>query len=187
MSIIVSVITTANHTRRFTLNSADSINHLLDILGRSALIFSGKPLIIGSATQTELFSVASVACIELETARDLEAYMPGDQTMALCALASGEALLPFIGGLEGAHYKARIDFYFQGGHVLHTLAEGERKAALAERLMNLTGVFDRPVIAYRLPQGGIGLMNPQAMIRAVITPGVPDLPKDAWVADVVEG
>jgi hypothetical protein len=29
-------------------------------------------------------------------------------------------------------------------------------------------------------------MNPHAMTRFVITPGVPDLPRDAWFADSTE-
>ena len=48
--------------------------------------------------------------------------------------------------------------------------------------MNLTSIFERPTIAYHLPQGGIGLMNPHRMTRSVITPGVPDLPRDALLA-----
>jgi len=185
MSITISVITTVNRTRRFTLDNTDDINHLLDSLKRSASIFSGKPLIIGSAAQTNIFSSASIACIELETSRDLESHLPGVQDLTITALTTDEAIAPFSGGLEGEHFKARIDFFFQGGHVLNTLVEGERKAALAERLMNLTSIFERPVIAYRLPQGGFGMMNPQAMTRSVITPGVPDLPRDAWVANEV--
>lgn len=46
MSITVTVITTANRVRRFTLNDQNSIDTLLDRLKRSAQFFSGKPLII---------------------------------------------------------------------------------------------------------------------------------------------
>lgn len=185
MSIKVSVITTANRTRCFTLDNADSISHLLDSLKRSAHMFSGKPLIIGSEVQTEIFAASSIACIELETDGKLDGYLPGGQNLLITALSAEEAMAPFAGGLAGEIFKARIDFYFQGGHVLHTRVEGERKAALAERLMNLTSIFEHPVLAYRLPQGGIGLMNPQAMTRSLVTPGVPDLPRDAWVAEPV--
>lgn len=90
---------------------------------------------------------------------------------------------PRQGKIEGEHFTLRVDFFFTGGHVLATLAEGVRKPALAERLMSLTSLFARPVISYRLAQGGVGLMNPQAMTRFVTTPGVPDLPRDAWVAE----
>lgn len=186
MSINISVITTANRTCRFTVHQADRVSHLLDSLKRSAQLFTGKPLIIGSTTQTEIFSAHSIACIELETARDLDGFLPSGQDLSITALSSEEQQAYLAEGLDGERFKARIDFYFTGGHVLHTRAEGERKIALAERLMNLTGIFERPLIAYRLAPGGIGgigLMNPQAMTRSLITPGVPDLPRDAWVAE----
>lgn len=185
MSIKLSVITTANRTRCFKVDNADSISHLLDSLKRSAHIFSGKPLIVGSAAHTEIFAASSIACIELETDSKLDGYLPGGQNLLITALSSEEAMAPFAGGLAGENFKARIDFYFQGGHVLHTRVEGERNAALAERLMNLTSIFEHPLLTYRLAQGGIGLMNPQAMTRSLVTPGVPDLPRDAWVAEPV--
>ena len=185
MSISISVITTANRTRRFKQDSAENINHLLDGLKRSANIFSGKPLIIGSTSQTDIFSAAAVACIELETPQDLSSYLPGMHDLTITALTTEEAIAPFEGGLDGENFTARIDFYFLGGHVINAVIEGERKSALADRLMNLTSIFERPVIAYKLPHGGIGLMNPQAMTRSVISPGVPDLPRDAWVANAV--
>lgn len=183
MSIRVSVITTANCTRCFTTDSADSISHLLDSLKRSAHIFSGKPLIIGSAAQTEIFASTSIACIELETDSNLDGHLPGGQNLLITALTAEEALAPCAARFAGESIQARIDFYFQGGHVLHTRVEGERQAALAERLMSLTSIFEHPVLVYRLPQGGIGLMNPQAMTRSLVTPGVPDLPRDAWLAE----
>ena len=182
MSINILVVTTANRTRRFKQDSVDDINHLLDSLKRSAHIFSGKPLIISSAGQTDIFSPSSIACVELETSQDLDSYVPGAQNLSITALTEEEAISPFEGGVVGDSFTARIDFFFQGGHVINTLVEGERKMALAERLMNLTSILERPVIFYRLPQGGIGMMNPQAMTRVTVTPGVPDLPRDAWVA-----
>lgn len=183
MSIRVSVITTANRRRCFTMHGADSISHLLDSLKRSAHIFSGKPLIIGSAAQTEIFASTSIACIELETDSNLDGCLPGGQNLQITALSAEEAMAPVAGGVAGESFQTRIDFYFQGGHVLPTRVEGERKAALAERLMSLTSFFEHPVLVYQLPQGGIGLMNPQAMTRSLMTPGVLDLPRDAWVAE----
>ena len=185
MSYSISVITTANRTRCFKQDSTENINHLLDGLKRSANIFSGKPLIIGSASQTDIFSAAAIACIELEAPFDFSSYLPAAHDLRITALTTEEAIAPFEGGVNGENFTARIDFYFLGGHVLNALIEGERKTVLADRLMNLTGIFERPVITYKLPQGGIGLMNPQAITRSVISPGVPDLPSDAWVADAV--
>ena len=132
MSINVSVISTANSTRHFALNSVESISHLLINLKRSSRIFTGNLLIIGSGAQTEIFSTASIACVEMESENDLEVYLPRGQNLALTSLTTVEAIEPFEGGL---------------------------------------------------PQGGIGLMNPLAMTRLVIIPGIPDLPKEAWVAD----
>ena len=74
MSINVSVITTANTTRHFVLNSVGSISHLLLNLKRSSRIFTGNLLVIGSGAQTEIFSTASIAsemCI-----RDRTGTMP---------------------------------------------------------------------------------------------------------------
>lgn len=186
MSITVSVITTANRTCRFALEAPDHISHLLNSLKRSASIFSGSPLIIGSPEQTSIFSSASIACIEIETSRDLADFLPGQPTPTFTALTLEEARNPFEWAVEEEYFKARIDFYFHGGHVLNTHVEGPRKTALAERLMNLTSIFERPVILYKLPQGGVGIMNPHAMTRAEITPGVPDLPRDAWIASTIE-
>ncbi|MBK7355403.1 hypothetical protein [Propionivibrio sp.] len=183
MSINVSVITTANTTRHFVLNSVGSISHLLLNLKRSSRIFTGNLLVIGSGAQTEIFSTASIASVEMESANDLEIYLPRGQSLTLTALTTVEAIEPFEGGLESEFFKVQIDFFFRGGHVIHTCVEGEPKTALAECLENLTGVFEHPCLAYRLPQGGIGLMNPQAMTRLVIIPGIPDLPKEAWIAD----
>lgn len=185
MAISITVVTTANRARRFLQTDAASVEQILESLKRSSQIFVGKPLIVGSAGQTEVFSPGSIACIEIEASRDLNAYVPTSQNLTLTGLTPEQVGMPFTGATDGEHVRARIDFFFAGGHVLHTRAEGVRKAALAERLMNLTSLFERPVISYHLAQGGIGLMNPQAMTRFLISPGVPDLPRDAWLADSV--
>jgi len=49
--------------------------------------------------------------------------------------------------------------------------------------MNLTSFLERPVMNYRLAQGGVGLMNPATIMRFVICPGTDDLPRDAWLAE----
>ena len=183
MAINITVITTANRARRFLQTDAASLEQIFASLKRSSQLFSGKPLIIGSAGQTEVFSAASIACLEIETTRDLSDYVPSSMNLTLTALTPEQRAEPFTGEIEGEHFSLRIEFFFTGGHVLSTRPEGLRRPALAERLMNLTSLFERPMINYRLAQGGIGLMNPHAMTRFVITPGVPDLPRDAWVAD----
>ncbi|HCZ15831.1 MAG TPA: hypothetical protein PL117_06200 [Accumulibacter sp.] len=183
MAINITVITTANRARRFVQADGAAIEPIVDSLNRSSQLFAGKPLIIGSAAHTEVFSTASVACVEFETDGDLSDHMASPMNLVLTALSPQELTVPFEGVIEGEHFKVRIDFFFTGGYVLHTRAEGVRKAVLAERLMNLTSFLERPVMNYRLPQGGIGLMNPHAISRFLVTPGVADLPRDAWLAE----
>jgi hypothetical protein len=183
MTSYITVITTANRARRFVPTDEVRFEAIIESLRRSGQLFSGKPLIIGSGAQTEVFAAAAVACVEIETMRDLAAYLPSQHNLSLTALTPAQRAEPFVGGLQGDHFSARIEFFFIGGHVLYMAAEGVRKPALAERLMNLTGLFERPVLHYRLMQGGVGLINPRALTRFVITPGVPDLPSDAWVGE----
>lgn len=185
MSVNVTVVTTANRTCRFSLDTPQGMLALRHALQRGAQLFSGKPLIVGSAQQTEIFAAGAIACIEVDTtnadrAAELAALCPAiGQNPALRKLAQDEAARPFEGGLDGEHFSARLDFFFSGGHTLAMRAEGVRRASLAERLMNLTSLFERPLITYLLPDGGFGLMNPQALARATVTPGVPELPNDA--------
>ena len=96
MAINISVITTANRARRFKQESPESINQLLEGLKRSANIFSGKPLIIGSGAQTTIFAAASIACIELETDLDIDSYLPGKHDAAITALNTEEAITPYF-------------------------------------------------------------------------------------------
>lgn len=185
MSVNVSIVTTANRICRFSLDTPEGMLALRHALQRGAHLFSGKPLIVGSAEQTEIFAANTIACIELETANaersdELATLFPAiGQNPALRKLAQEEAATPFEGGLDGEHFSARLDFFFSGGHALAMRAEGVRRASLAERLMNLTSLFERPLITYRLPNSGFGLMNPHALVRTTVTPGVPELPNDA--------
>jgi hypothetical protein len=183
MAIGITVITTGNCARRFLQTDEAAIEQTLDSLRRSSQMFSGKPLIIGSEAQTEIFARASIACVEFAAAKDLSPYLTSPLNLELTVLTQEQLAEPFSGWFEGERFKVRIDFFFAGGHVLQTLAEGVRKAALAERLMNLTGFLERPVMNYRLASGGVGLMNPAAITRFLITPGTQALPRDACLAE----
>ena len=124
MAIKISVITTANRTRCFKVDNPENITYLIDGLKRSANIFSGKPLIIGSESQTTIFSAASIACIELETDLDIFRELPGKHEVTITALTTEEAIAPFEGGIDGNTFSARIDFHFLGGHVINALIAG---------------------------------------------------------------
>jgi hypothetical protein len=56
MATSITVITTANRARRFAHADDASMDQIIDSLKRSGQLFSGKPLIIGSAAQTQVFS-----------------------------------------------------------------------------------------------------------------------------------
>ncbi len=49
MATSITVITTANRARRFAQADDASMDQIIDSLKRSGQLFSGKPLIIGSA------------------------------------------------------------------------------------------------------------------------------------------
>ena len=183
MAINVAVITTENHRRDFTLETTNSVNHFLGQLKSHAQFFVGKPLIIGSPACTEIFAPGSIARVELASAMDLDNHLPGSHNSNVTALSDEELGQAPDYGYQETRFKVRMDMFFQGGSILHTRIEGERKSVLTERLTSLTNIFERPVVFYRLAQGrGIGLLNPQAVIRTSILPGTPDLPRDAWLA-----
>lgn len=184
MSIELTVITTAPRTRRFLLSDPAAVAQVCESLRNGGRLFSGKPLIIGSAGRTEVFAATSIACLELATDIELDEYLPKPTNLTLTALPPGQCTEPFVGRFEGERFTVRVEFRFTGGHKLVTRVDGVRKPVLAERVMNLTSLFERPLLDYRLTQRGVGLMNPHAVTQFVITPGVPDLPKDAWLADV---
>ncbi|MBK8894681.1 MAG: hypothetical protein IPN64_11715 [Propionivibrio sp.] len=48
----------------------------------------------------------------MESANDLEIYLPRGQSLTLTALTTVEAIEPFEGGLESEFFKVQIDFFF---------------------------------------------------------------------------
>jgi hypothetical protein len=183
MSIAINVITTANHTRCFTQQDDERINETFRNLGNCGKLFSSRVLIFGSATETEIFSPSSITRIEIVTARDLTEFLPKQLTMGKMTITS---LLPDAlnktrqSRIDDNNVAGRIDFFFEGGDTLPTWIEGIRPSDSSERLMNLTRLFEQPIIIYKLAQGGIGLMNPSVMTRAVIKSGALSLPSGAW-------
>ena len=183
MSIAINVITTANHTRCFTQKNDDRINEIFHNLGSCGKLFSSRVLIFGSATETEIFSPSSITRIEIVTTQDLTEFLPKQLTMGKMTITSlpPDALNKTRQShIDDDHVAGRIDFFFEGGDTLPTWIEGIRPSDSSERLMNLTRLFEQPIILYKLPQGGIGLMNPGVMTRAVIKSGELTLPSGAW-------
>jgi hypothetical protein len=183
MSIAINVITTANRTRCFTQHDDARINEILGNLGRCGQLFPSRALIFGSTNETEIFSPSSITRIEIVTTRDLTEFLPKQFTtgkMTLTAL-SADALGNIPESRVDANQVAgRVDFFFEGGDTLPAWIEGVRPSDPTERVMNLTRFFEQPVITYRLPQGGVGLMNPAVMTRVVMKSGELELPSGAW-------
>jgi hypothetical protein len=188
MSIAINVITTANHTRCFTQQEGDRINEIFRNLGNCGKLFSSRVLIFGSATETEIFSPSSITRIEILTTQDLTEFLPKQLTMGKMTITSlpADALdKTRQSHIDDDNVAGRIDFFFEGGDTLPTWIEGIRPSDSNERLMNLTRLFEQPIIIYKLPQGGIGLMNPGVMTRAVIKSGGLTLPGGAWRVEPV--
>jgi hypothetical protein len=183
MSIAINVITTANHTRSFTQQHGERINEIFRNLGNCGKLFSSRVLIFGSATETEIFSPSSITRIEILTTSDLSEFLPKQLTtgkMTITALPADALDKTPQSRIDDENVAGRIDFFFEGGDRLPTWIEGIRPSDSNERLMNLTKLFEQPIIIYKLPQGGIGLMNPSVMTRAVIKSGGLTLPSGSW-------
>jgi len=178
MSIQVTIVTTANRVRRFNQSDETHIQSLLESLRRTAQMFSGHSLIVASANETELFSPKAITRIEIETQRDLNAYLPHHGATRVTALDVTDA--PRVPRIEDAYFAGQVDFYFEGGDVLPTWVEGPRPAGPNERLANLTRMFEQPFLLYGLTGGGYGLMNPAVMTRALVHAPADMLPVGAW-------
>jgi hypothetical protein len=188
MSIAINVITTANHTRHFTQHNKDHIDQIFRDLVNCGKLFSSRVLIFGSATETEIFSPSSITRIEIVTTQDLTEFLPKQLTtgkMVVTSLPPDTLDQARQSRIDDDNVAGRIDFFFEGGDTLPTWIEGIRPSDTAERLMNLTRLFEQPILLYKLPQGGIGLMNPGVMTRAVIKSGALSLPSGAWRVEPV--
>jgi hypothetical protein len=188
MSIAINVITTANHTRHFTQQDGDRTDEILKNLGNCAKLFSSRVLIFGSATETEIFSPSSITRIEIVTTRDLTEFLPKQLTtgkMTITSLPPDTLNKTRQSHINDESVAGRIDFFFEGGDTLPTWIEGIRPIDSTERMMNLTRLFEQSVLLYKLPQGGIGIMNPSVMTRVVIKSGALSLPNGAWRVEPV--
>jgi hypothetical protein len=178
MSIVINITTTANRTRRFTQTDSASVQEILDSFKHSGQLFSNRTLIISSADATEIFAPAAITRIEIETQLDLTPYLPQHVETRLSLIPEGSTLPPTE--VSDTHFSGRADFFFQGGDTVPIWISGPRPSGAYERLSNLTRLFEKPVLLYSLPAGGVGFMNPHVMTRAVVAAGMDVLPAGAW-------
>jgi hypothetical protein len=183
MTINVTIVTTANRTRRFVQNDENAIQDLFGTLRLSGQIFTHRTLIIGSERETEIFSPAAITRIEIATGRDLSAILPQLGDTQLTLIPAGAATpAPEV---SDTHVAGRIDFFFEGGDSIGIWFSGPRPNNENERLMRLTRLFEQPVLMYRLPDGGVGFMNPGKMTRATVAARPDKLPAGSWLLNPV--
>ena len=178
MSITISIVTTANRLLRFVQTDPAQVSEILASLRRCTQIFSNRTLVVVSDTGTDVLSPASITRIEIATAADLAPYLPPAWEIAARALAPGEVAHPAT--VDDQHIATRIDFFFEGGDTLATWFDRKRPTGAAERTMQITRLFEQPIIPYHLTGPGIGFMNPAAMTRASLGVAMNDAPANAW-------
>ena len=180
MSIAVTIVTTANRTRRYAQNDTLCIQEVLDSLHRSGQLFSSRVLIIGSHHETEIFTPGAITRIEIGVQQNLDTYLPPGGRFQMRKLAEGETPETQISETD---FSGRVDFYFAGGDTVALLVSGPRSSDASGRLMNMTRLFEQAVLHYELPGGGIGLINPANLTRIQIATGVDKLPSGSWQLD----
>jgi hypothetical protein len=178
MSITITIVTTANRTRRFTQTDPARVSEILDSLKRCTQLFSNRSLIVVSDDSTEIFCPAAITRIEIETDTDLTPYLPPGRNTNIRALELGEAPPPII--FDNQTLSIPADFFFEGGDSLNTWIEGPRPADAMERTMRITRLFEQPVVFYQPAKPGIGLMNPAVMTRSTLGAALTEAPTGAW-------
>lgn len=183
MSLSIKIVTTANRTRFFYQSNDDTAKATIERLTKSSAVFSGLSLVISSSLQTEVFSPKRIAIIEMDADSDLSSHL-NTTNLQITALKS-ERGDQFSYDLEAVvNQRFKVDFYFVGGFVLSTeVVLTDVDASLADRTRWVAQLFEQPVIAYQSSNGGVGLMNPLAMTRTVITPSGDVLPSDTLIVD----
>ncbi len=178
MSITLTIVTTANRTRRFTQSDPARIGEILDSLQRCSQLFSKRSLIVVADDSTEIFCPAAITRIEIETNIDLAPYLPPGKNTDIRTLDLGKTPPPIV--LDNETISIPADFFFEGGDSLNTWLEGPRPADTMERTMRITRLFEQPIVFYQPITPGIGFMNPAVMTRCTLGAALTEAPTGAW-------
>jgi hypothetical protein len=182
MSIVITIVTTANRQRRFVQTDPALIEHILDSLKRAAQWFKQPTLVIVSSDSTEVFNPSSIARIEIATEQDLAPYLPsGWKADSMQAIAADAETLP--GRVDDEVLAMRVEFFFEGGDTLPVWFENMEPGGITERKARTAHLFEQPVIPYRPQAGGIGLINPATLTRARFGVSVLYPPNTSWFAN----
>lgn len=179
MSLAITIVTTANRTRRFFQTDPARVGEILESLRRCGLLFIGPSLVIVADDATEVFQPKAITRIEIETQIELGPWLPAAWDEAgICALDPDA--LAGNGSLDDHGLSSRMDFHFAGGDMLHAWIERRHEAGFVERTSRLAHLFERPCIPYRPLTPGVGFLNPAAMTRFTLGVAATHPPAGAW-------
>ena len=182
MPLSIKIVTTANRTRFFHQSDEQQMAKSVVLLAGATNIFASSSLLLSSTLQAEVFSPRRIALIELDG--DVTPANRQGQLDVLITATDPDDRTPAFDLDDEAGLRFRVDFYFVGGYVLSTRVEVDNaEATFADRTWRVTQLFDVPLIWYTSAGGGVGLMNPSNMTRAVITPAGGIMPADALLVD----
>ena len=192
MALSIKIVTSNRVTRQFYQSNIEHENALIHRLKNNSQLFALPSLIISSDMQTEIFSPKHIVSIEVESQEGVKLELPHID-MYFQAMGSGDEVFAFdldfdsdstIDDNSESPRRARVEFYFQGGHAVTTeLVLNRDDASLAERTTRITQSFEQPVIFYQTENNGLGLFNPQTITRTVITPRTLVTPTDTIIVD----
>ncbi len=182
MPLSIKIVTTANRTRFFHQSDELQAAKSIALIAGATSIYAAPSLLLTSALQAEVFAPRRIALIELDGG-SLPADRPGQNGVRITAIDPDDSA-PVYDLEEAVGGRFRVDFFFVGGYVLSARVEVDyAEASFADRTRRVTQLFETPLIWYISTGGGIGLMNPSNMTRAVITPAGDTIPADALLVD----
>lgn len=192
MAVSIKIVTSNHVTRQFYQSNAENESALIHKLKNNSHLFTLPSLIITSDLQTEMFAPKNIVAIEVDSHEGEKFELPYND-MYFQAMDSGDEVFAFDLDFEtdtnsdastNVPRRARVEFYFQGGHAVTTeLVLNREEASLAERTNRITQAFEQPIIYYQTENNGLGLFNPHAMTRAIITPRILVTPTDTIIVD----
>jgi hypothetical protein len=177
MSITITIVTTANRTRRFTQTDPVRIGEILDSLKRCTQLFSNRSLIVVSDNSTDVFSPSAITRIEIETDTDLTPYLPPGRNTNIRALALGET--PPAIQLDDLNASVPADFFFEGGDTSECHLDRRAIAqldAMPSARCSITRLFEQPVIIpYQPTTSGYRFDEPIALMTRSTASALPHL------------
>lgn len=181
MSVTITLVTTANRTRRFQQSEAKEVAEILDSLKRCTQWFHQRVLVIAGAESTELINPAAITRIEIDARQDLSSFLPPALFPTIQAIPPESPTRP--GEIGDTHIATRLDFYFEGGDTLTGWLNSPISSTPGERTARNARLFEEPIITYTTSSGGLGFINPAAMTRVHVNAALAFPPAGAWHAN----